>query len=251
MLISLLPEYVVALLSLLALVFINRAAVISTTVYVHRCATHGSLTMKLWVEKCFRLATWVTTGFNVRKFVAVHRKHHAHTDELGDPHSPHLEGYWKVQLGNVIYYIREGSNPETLGKHARDIPSGRFLDSWGLLGPALGTLVLCLLLGPKWGLITAVVHAFLFVGIEMPLVNALCHTKHRGGYQHFDEPQAATTYNNKFVAWLTGGEGLHHTHHWRPGRVWLWYTEQERKLDAGSKYIRFMFNLGWVTAIKE
>jgi len=39
--------------------------------------------------------------------VAVHRKHHAFTDEEGDPHSPKIEGFWQVQLGNVFYYVRE------------------------------------------------------------------------------------------------------------------------------------------------
>ena len=40
-----------------------------------------------------------------KEWVAVHRKHHAFTDEEGDPHSPELEGFWKVQFGNVFYYI--------------------------------------------------------------------------------------------------------------------------------------------------
>ena len=55
----------------------------------------------------FKLALWLTTGQCTKEWVAVHRKHHAFTDEEGDPHSPKLEGFWNVQLGNVYYYIRE------------------------------------------------------------------------------------------------------------------------------------------------
>jgi hypothetical protein len=51
----------------------------------------------------------------------VHRKHHAFTDKEGDPHSPLLLGFWKVQLGNVFYYVREARNPETITRWAKDI----------------------------------------------------------------------------------------------------------------------------------
>ena len=50
--------------------------------------------------------------------MAVHRKHHAFTDENGDPHGPRLKGFWSVQPGNVFYYVREARNPETIEKYA-------------------------------------------------------------------------------------------------------------------------------------
>jgi len=46
--------------------------------------------------------------------VAVHRKHHTFTDREGDPHSPRLLGFWRVQLFNVAYYMREARNAETV-----------------------------------------------------------------------------------------------------------------------------------------
>ena len=53
--------------------------------------------------------------------MAVHRKHHAFTDEEGDPHSPHLMGFWSVQLGNVFLYIKEAKNQDVVERYARDI----------------------------------------------------------------------------------------------------------------------------------
>jgi hypothetical protein len=53
--------------------------------------------------------------------VAVHRKHHAFTDTERDPHSPLVHGFWKIQLWNVYYYVREARNPETLARWAKDI----------------------------------------------------------------------------------------------------------------------------------
>ena len=45
-------------------------------------------------------------------------------------------------------------------------------------------------------------------------MNGLCHTPHRWGYGLSGAKHAATTFNNVVVALFTGGEGLHHNHHW-------------------------------------
>ena len=94
------------LVALLVSSLITQATVFSTTIYLHRTATHRSLVLNPVVEWLFRFWLWVTTGLVVREWVAVHRKHHAFTDEEGDPHSPHLAGFWSVQIGNVFHYIR-------------------------------------------------------------------------------------------------------------------------------------------------
>ena len=72
----------------------------------------------------FRFALWLTTGQCTKEWVAVHRKHHAFTDEEGDPHSPKIEGFWNVQLGNVYYYVREIKKTDVVERYARDIKDG-------------------------------------------------------------------------------------------------------------------------------
>jgi len=67
------------------------------------------------------IGTWMLTSISPREWVAVHRKHHNFTDVEGDPHSPHIEGYWKIMLANV-YYRREANNDGTLQKYASDLP---------------------------------------------------------------------------------------------------------------------------------
>ena len=74
----------------------------------------------------------------------MHRKHHAFTDEEGDPHSPKLEGFWQVQLGNVFYYVREIKKTDVVERYARDIKDGWWdthLFNRGLLGLGIGTRV--------------------------------------------------------------------------------------------------------------
>src|ERR1051326_3870555 len=80
---------------------LTQVATFSTTIYLHRCATHRALALHPAMAWLFRFALWITTGLATKEWVAVHRKHHAFTDEEGDPHSPRLYGFWHVQLGNV------------------------------------------------------------------------------------------------------------------------------------------------------
>ena len=102
----------------------------------------------------FRFVLWLTTGITTREWVAVHRKHHAFTDEEGDPHSPYLEGFWPVQLGNVFYYMKEAKNAEVVEKYARDIKEDRWdklFFNHGLTGLVLGIVILCHVAGDRVG----------------------------------------------------------------------------------------------------
>ena len=92
---------------LLTSAVVTQVAVFSTTIFLHRSATHKAIELHPAVAFVFRLCLWITTGICTREWVAVHRKHHAFTEIEGDPHSPHLSGFWSVQLGNVFHYLKE------------------------------------------------------------------------------------------------------------------------------------------------
>src|ERR1700744_3928717 len=81
-------------------------AIVLTTVYLHRTLSHKALKLSFGVELFFRFLIWITTGIQPREWAAVHRRHHAFTDVEGDPHSPLLLGFWKVQLTNAALYRR-------------------------------------------------------------------------------------------------------------------------------------------------
>ena len=205
------------LISLGLAMVLLQVAVFSTTIYLHRAATHRALVLHPAVAWVFRAALWITTGINVRQWVAVHRKHHAFTDEEGDPHSPHLEGFWSVQLGNVFHYVREARDQQVLDKYARDIKDDwweRYLFGYGSAGPVLGTTALCVVcasagLGVGWALLAAGLHGVLYVFVLSPSINGLCHYL---GYRNFKN----TATNIRLIALITGGEGLHNNHHGFP-----------------------------------
>lgn len=196
----------------LVAVALSQVAVIATSIYLHRGLAHRSLTIHPVLDVFFRTILWITTGQKRQQWVAVHRKHHTYTDKVGDPHSPRVLGFWKVQLGNVYYYAREASNPETIEKFAPDLPEDRLdraIFSWGYVGVGLGIAALVATLGFWPGIIAGIAHAVIYVFVLAPLINGLGHWH---GGQNFDN----TAYNWRTISWFTGGEALHNNHHAYP-----------------------------------
>ena len=193
----------------IASIILTQIATFTTSIYLHRALAHRSLSLRSWVELLFRMALWLVTGVNRQEWVAVHRKHHTYTDREGDPHSPRLLGFWKVQLWNVYYYVREARNPEIRAKFAPDLTpdrSERLLFSRSWTGVGIGIVLVALCIG-WWQAVAAMLgHGLLFVFVTGPLINGLGHWT---GAQNFKN----TAYNSRVLAWLTGGESLHNNHH--------------------------------------
>ncbi len=196
----------------IASVVLTQIATFATSIYLHRALAHRALSLHPLLEFLFRAALWLITGQDRRQWVAVHRKHHTFTDREGDPHSPQILGFWKVQLWNVYYYIREARNPQTIARFAPDLDPDRwerFVFAWGWTGLGLGVVLMGLTIGWWQGGVAMLGHAILFVFVTSPLINGLGHWT---GAQNFEN----TAYNSRVLAWLTGGESLHNNHHAHP-----------------------------------
>ena len=191
---------------------LTQVAVLATSIYLHRAMAHRSVRLHPVADVAFRAVLWLTTGQSRQQWVAVHRKHHTFTDRDGDPHSPRLLGFWRVQLFNVAYYMREARNTETLDTFAPDLRPDRLdrlVFARGVLGLAVGLGLLCGLIGLWPGLAAGVLHTILYVFVAAPLINALGHWR---GTKNFDN----TAYNWRLLTWVTGGESLHNNHHAHP-----------------------------------
>jgi len=199
-------------LIVLVAVALTQMAVLITSIYLHRGLAHRSLALHPAAELACRAMLWLTTGQRRQEWVAVHRKHHTFTDREGDPHSPKIEGFWRVQLFNVYYYAREARKAETLRRFAPDLAEDRFdrlVFSHGWTGLALGTGTLCLILGFWAGLAAMVLHAVLYVGVVAPLINGL-------GHWHGRQTFGNSAYNIRLLSFVTAGESLHNNHHAHP-----------------------------------
>ena len=218
-------------------------AIGATSIYLHRALAHRSLSLNSGVAFLFRVVLWLLTGQRRQEWVAVHRKHHTFADREGDPHSPRLLGFWKVQFGNVYYYAREARNRETLEKFAPDLAPDRWdrwVFSWGWSGIALAIAGLCLAFGFWTGVLAMLGHGILYVFVVAPLINGLGHWT---GGQNFGN----TAYNSRVLAWLTGGESLHNNHHAYPRSPK--FSVRRSELDPSWIAIRILAALRLVAVV--
>ena len=223
----------IVLLALIVGFAVTTLANVCTTVYLHRAGAHRALVLRRPVQHGFRFLVWVTTGIRPRQWIAVHRKHHAFTDTEGDPHSPAIYGWMKVQLLNVAMYRREAQNPDTVARYAKDFPQTRLdrvLYDRALVGLGAGVAFLVLVFGWKVGLLAAFFHVNIYLG-GSAAVNAIGHHFGRRRYQN-----SAT--NLQWLAFITAGEGLHNNHHAAPTSAKLahrWY-----EIDPGWYVIKVL-----------
>ena len=191
---------------------ITQVAVFTTTLYLHRELTHKAVVFHPVINEIFRFVIWVTSGIRPRQWVAVHRKHHAHTDTAEDPHSPLLLGWKKVQLMNVFLYRKAASDEKTVTSYARDLPrrtTDRLFYDHALMGGGLLFMGLLLWFGVITAVIAFVFHAVLYLGLSGS-VNSVAH--------HFGKKTFSTNSGTNviWVALLTAGEGFHNHHHAAP-----------------------------------
>ena len=101
------------------------------TVGFHRMLTHRVLPdVQVGCSTCSPIAGSMAVQGPVISWVADHRKHHAHTDEEGDPHSPHghgsgfkgaVKGLWYAHMGWL--FDRQGQ--AAYRKYAKDLVEDR------------------------------------------------------------------------------------------------------------------------------
>ena len=191
------------------------------------------MTIRPSAQVVFRILIWLMTGIRPREWVGVHRKHHAYTDVEGDPHSPVLLGFWRVQLANAALYRKVARDGVTVQRYAKDLPPDRWdklLFDHAFVGLGIGIAALCLIFGWQLGLIVAAVHALSYLALNAA-INAIGHSFGNKSYPN-------TAFNNQWLAFVTGGEGLHNNHHAAPTSAKL--ALGRRELDPAWWVIRLM-----------
>jgi stearoyl-CoA desaturase (delta-9 desaturase) len=239
------------LLILLAMYLVTGIAI---TVGYHRMLTHRSFQTSKPVEYLFAGLGSMAVQGPVIAWVADHRKHHAHTDEEGDPHSPHVghgegagaiaRGLWHAHTG---WLFREQGRADRR-RYARDLvedPGMRFLSRWfpafvlvGLALPAFaGYLVTGTALGALTGLLWGgLVRVFLVHHITWS-VNSVCHFL---GTRRFETDDHST--NVFWLALPSLGESWHHNHHAFPRSAE--HGLRRFELDPSALVIRALERLG-------
>jgi stearoyl-CoA desaturase (delta-9 desaturase) len=191
------------------------------------------------------------------KWVAVHRRHHQHSDEHEDPHSPNmfgggllgvLKGFWHAHLGWIFK-----ADPPQLSRYVPDLQKDGLLrvlsnlfPLWVLIGlmvPALlgGLITLSwtgALLGFIWG---GLVRIFLVHHITWS-INSVCHLWGSRPFRSHDESR-----NNFLFGVLGFGEGWHNNHHAFPtsarhGLAW-WQFDLSYYVIRVMAWLRLAYNV--------
>ena len=195
---------------------------LGVTVGYHRLLTHRSFKTHKPVEYGFAVVGSMALQGGVLDWVADHRKHHAHTDQEGDPHSPHvghgegLSGLWHAHTG----WLFETHGQADWKKYARELYEDRGMKRINRLFPMFALLSLLVptalgfvlhgftaegaLRGLVWG---GLVRAFFLHHITWS-INSVCH--------YFGRRRFALEDHSTNVAWLalpSLGEAWHHNHH--------------------------------------
>ena len=221
------------------------------TVGYHRLLTHRAFQTSKPVEYAFAIAGSMAVEGPPIAWVADHRLHHAHTDEEGDPHSPHvgegtgLKGLWHAHSG---WLMKTQGNAE-FRKYAPELCedkgmrwiSRNFLQiaALGLLIPFVAGFVLhgFSLTAALWTLLWAGFVRIFFIHHVTWSINSICHFF---GKRRFDVEDKSTN-----VAWLslvTFGESWHHNHHAFPRSAS--HGLKRRELDVSAAFITGMEKLG-------
>lgn len=198
---------------------------VGVTVGFHRLLTHRSFQTPKPVGYLFAVLGSMAVQGPVISWVADHRKHHAHTDEDGDPHSPHvghdggvsgvLAGLWHAHTG----WLMSTQGRADWKRYARDLHedggmrviSRQFvpLILAGLALPAAaGYLVSGTLAGAATGLLWGGLVRVFFVHHITWSVNSVCHFL---GSRRFETDDHST--NVFWLALPSLGESWHHNHH--------------------------------------
>ncbi|HVY96546.1 MAG TPA: fatty acid desaturase [Solirubrobacterales bacterium] len=227
---------------------------VGITVGFHRLLTHRSFQTGKPLEYTFAVLGSMAVQGPVMSWVADHRKHHAHTDEEGDPHSPHvghdggvrgvLAGLWHAHTG----WLMSTQGRADWKRYAADLyedPGMRRISRnfvplvlLSLALPALaGYLVSGTLAGALTGLLWGGLVRIFFVHHVTWSVNSICHFL---GSRRFDTDDRST--NVFWLALPSLGESWHHNHHAFPRSAV--HGLRRHELDPSAALITVMEKLG-------
>jgi stearoyl-CoA desaturase (Delta-9 desaturase) len=241
---------------LLVLVVMYMVTAVGITIGFHRLLTHRAFASYPWVERTFAVLGSLSVQGSVMDWVADHRKHHAHTDVEGDPHSPHvghgsgLSGLWHAHVG----WLLETQGQADWKKYAAELYEDPTMRMIGRRFPQLAVLSLLIPTVAGWalhdftaagalrGLVWGGLVRIFFVHHVTWSVNSVCHFF---GSRRFEIDDHST--NVGWLAVLSLGESWHHNHHAFPrsayhGLRW-WEVDPSGLIIAGMQKVGLAWNV--------
>ena len=238
------------------LLLTSHLTTLGVTLFLHRSQTHKAVIFHPIISHFFRFWLWLTTGMVTKEWIGVHRRHHAHPDEEGDPHSPQIFGLNMVIWAGWRLYRRAIQDRESIeyfsrGYGPKDWLERNLYERFSLLG-ILFLLIAQIgfgwfLAGQIGSLIAGLVWLAQMVWIPFwaaGVINGYGHSRGLSpwwGYANYDQKNSSVN-RGGLVNLILCGEPLHENHHQKPNSAK--FSHRLEEFDLGWVYIVLLNNLG-------
>ena len=212
-----LPPHAVA-----SFLLVGVTTALGVTLGFHRLFTHRSFATSKLVEWALMVLGCMAGQSAPFFWIATHRSHHQHSDEDGDPHSPHVRegqplgfwrGFWHAHSGWVLTQVRYSADSiADLNRRPDLVWINRHWFLWYLVGLGIPAGVGFLVGGTVYDALIGLLCGGLlrqFVALQITFaVNSVTHIWGTQPYRTGDQSR-----NNFLVGLLALGEGWHNNHH--------------------------------------
>ena len=234
------------MLELIYLLTATHITIVCVTLYLHRGQAHKGLTFNPILEHFIRFWLWLTTGMVTKQWVAIHRKHHRHSDLTGDPHSPHVYGIWTVLFKGALLYNESAKDKDMVNSYGVGTPSDWIEHNVYSNHSRLGIGILLLLNLWLFGWIGALIWGIQMIWIPFWAAGVINGVGHWFGYRNGETKDKSCNISPFGV--IIGGEELHNNHHLDPANPKL--SRRWFEFDIGWFYIKVFSFLNLVKVKK-
>jgi len=218
------------MLEIIYTLVVTHITIICVTLFLHRGQAHRAIIFSPILSHFMRFWLWLTTGMVTKQWVAIHRKHHQRSDLEGDPHSPHMFGFWKVLFKGAFLYNDASKDKVMVDTYGAGTPSDWIEHNLYTPHSRLGIGILLLfniIVFGWWGLLIWGIQMIWIPFWAAGVINGLGHW---WGYRNGETKE----HSRNISPWgiVIGGEELHNNHHLSPASPKL-----------SHKW--FEFDIGW------
>lgn len=229
----------------------------------HRCLAHRSFQAKVPLRAVFGVLGSMAAQGPVINWVSNHRRHHMHSDQVGDPHSPlvtddgrplgGLRGFWHAHIGWML-----GGDITNAMQYSKDLLREPLMKKINQLYPlwlALALLIPTAIGGIVQGSLAGAFRGFIWGGlVPMALAQHATWTvaslAHIFGSRPYNTGKYDTSRNNLLAALPTLGDAWHNNHHAFPnvaicGFEW-WQLDPSAWIIRGLEKVGLAYNVNGV-----
>ena len=212
------------MLEIIYTLVVTHITIICVTLFLHRGQAHRAIIFSPILSHFMRFWLWLTTGMVTKQWVAIHRKHHRHSDVEGDPHSPHVYGIKRVLFKGALLYNDASKDKDMVNTYGVGTPADwmelHLYQPHSRLGIGLLLLLSVFLFG-WWGILIWGIQMIWIPFWAAGVINGIGHWI---GYRNGETKD----YSRNISPWgiVIGGEELHNNHHLDPASARLsknWY----------------------------